>query len=154
MKLWRCTVCGYIHKGDEPPEKCPNCSALKDKFVEIPEMVEEIHMHYGQKLSYGPEVDVNPFFGDYEHLAAFVYNLPVGKKVPLHKHPTTDELFYVIKGKIAFKVGEKSLVATKGDLVQGKMNIPHTFENIGDEPAAFLSVKGPKPVDLEMLEGN
>lgn len=32
------------------------------------------------------------------------------------------------------------------------MNIPHTFMNIGDEPAAFLSVKGPKPVDVEVLE--
>jgi len=33
------------------------------------------------------------------------------------------------------------------------MNVPHSFENIGDEPAAFLSVKAPKPVDMVMLEG-
>jgi hypothetical protein len=33
-----------------------------------------------------------------------------------------------------------------------KMNVPHTFQNIGDEPGAFLSVKGPKPVDLVILE--
>lgn len=35
MKRWRCTVCGYIHTGDEPPEQCPNCGAPKEKFVEI-----------------------------------------------------------------------------------------------------------------------
>jgi len=29
---------------------------------------------------------------------------------------------------------------------------PHRFENVGDEPAAFLSVKGPKPVDLLRLK--
>jgi mannose-6-phosphate isomerase-like protein (cupin superfamily) len=70
----------------------------------------------------------------------------------LHKHPTTDELFFIVKGRIKFKVGDQELVAVRGDVVQGRMNIPHTFANIGDEPAAFLSVKGPKPVDLEMLE--
>ncbi len=33
MKKWRCTVCGYIHKGDSPPEKCPVCGADKTKFI-------------------------------------------------------------------------------------------------------------------------
>ncbi|MFO8112212.1 MAG: rubredoxin [Desulfosalsimonadaceae bacterium] len=35
MKKWRCTVCNYIHTGDNPPEKCPVCGADKSKFVEI-----------------------------------------------------------------------------------------------------------------------
>ncbi len=35
MKRWKCTVCGYIHTGDEPPDVCPVCKAPKDKFVEI-----------------------------------------------------------------------------------------------------------------------
>jgi uncharacterized membrane protein len=35
MKKWRCTVCGYIHDGDEPPEKCPVCGADKSLFEEI-----------------------------------------------------------------------------------------------------------------------
>lgn len=35
MKKWRCTVCGYIHNGDEPPEKCPVCGADKSLFEEI-----------------------------------------------------------------------------------------------------------------------
>lgn len=34
-KRWRCTVCGYIHTGAEPPEKCPVCDAPKEMFVEI-----------------------------------------------------------------------------------------------------------------------
>lgn len=37
MKKWKCTVCGYIHTGDEPPEKCPVCGADKSKFIEITE---------------------------------------------------------------------------------------------------------------------
>ena len=26
MKKWVCPVCGYVHEGDTPPEKCPVCS--------------------------------------------------------------------------------------------------------------------------------
>ncbi|MDP3284022.1 MAG: rubredoxin [Desulfobacterales bacterium] len=36
MKQWKCTVCGYIHTGPEPPEKCPVCGADKSMFVEVP----------------------------------------------------------------------------------------------------------------------
>ena len=32
MKQWRCTVCGYVHTGDEPPEKCPVCGADSSLF--------------------------------------------------------------------------------------------------------------------------
>jgi mannose-6-phosphate isomerase-like protein (cupin superfamily)/rubredoxin len=152
MKRWRCSVCGYIHEGDQPPDKCPNCMSPKEKFGEIPADFEKIHMHFGEKVSYGEEVEVNPFFGDYSALSPYIYNLPVGQKVALHKHPTTDEVFFVIKGKLLFRVGNTTLVATKGDVVHGKMDIPHSFENTGDEPAVFLSVKGPKPVDLVWVE--
>ena len=34
MKKFVCTVCGYEHEGDTPPDKCPQCGALKEKFVE------------------------------------------------------------------------------------------------------------------------
>jgi len=37
MKKWRCTVCGYIHNGEEPPAKCPVCGADKSLFEEIVE---------------------------------------------------------------------------------------------------------------------
>ncbi|SHJ47291.1 FAD-dependent oxidoreductase [Parasporobacterium paucivorans] len=33
MKQWICTVCGYIHIGEEPPQICPQCGAPKEKFV-------------------------------------------------------------------------------------------------------------------------
>ena len=29
---WICKVCGYVHEGAEPPEKCPLCKAPKEKF--------------------------------------------------------------------------------------------------------------------------
>ncbi len=35
MKKWVCTVCGYVHYGDMPPEKCPQCKAPASKFKEV-----------------------------------------------------------------------------------------------------------------------
>ena len=35
MKKWVCTVCGYIHEGDAPPETCPVCGADKSMFEEL-----------------------------------------------------------------------------------------------------------------------
>ena len=33
MKKWKCSVCGYVHTGEEPPDTCPVCGAPKEKFV-------------------------------------------------------------------------------------------------------------------------
>ena len=32
MAKFICTVCGYVHEGDQPPEKCPQCKAPAEKF--------------------------------------------------------------------------------------------------------------------------
>ena len=29
---WRCRVCGYIHRGPEPPEVCPVCGVSREEF--------------------------------------------------------------------------------------------------------------------------
>ncbi len=34
MKKFICSICGYVFEGEEAPEKCPQCNAPKDKFVE------------------------------------------------------------------------------------------------------------------------
>jgi thiamine pyrophosphate-dependent acetolactate synthase large subunit-like protein/rubredoxin len=33
---WKCTVCGYIHEGDEPPETCPVCGVPASAFEKEP----------------------------------------------------------------------------------------------------------------------
>lgn len=34
MKKWICTICGYVHEGDTPPDACPQCGAPAEKFEE------------------------------------------------------------------------------------------------------------------------
>lgn len=35
MKKFVCTICGYVHEGDNPPEKCPKCGKGTELFKEI-----------------------------------------------------------------------------------------------------------------------
>ena len=37
MAKYVCSVCGYVHEGDEAPEKCPVCGAKKEAFKEMKE---------------------------------------------------------------------------------------------------------------------
>lgn len=36
-KKFICTVCGYVHEGDEAPAKCPQCGVPASKFTELKE---------------------------------------------------------------------------------------------------------------------
>ena len=36
-KKWICTICGYVHEGDEAPDFCPQCKAPKSTFKEMEE---------------------------------------------------------------------------------------------------------------------
>lgn len=37
MKKYVCPVCGYVHEGNEPPEKCPQCGVPGSKFTVMEE---------------------------------------------------------------------------------------------------------------------
>ena len=51
MKKWECTVCGYIHEGDEPPDVCPICGAGKEYFVELAEEQSEAGQETAETVS-------------------------------------------------------------------------------------------------------
>ena len=36
-KIWRCSVCGYEHRGEAPPESCPSCGAVASLFDDLGE---------------------------------------------------------------------------------------------------------------------
>ena len=33
MTKYVCPICGYVHEGNEPPEKCPQCGCAGAKFL-------------------------------------------------------------------------------------------------------------------------
>ncbi|MEA4901368.1 flavin reductase [Desulfitobacterium sp.] len=54
-KQWRCTVCGYVHTGDNPPETCPVCGVDASLFEEISSSQSEAQ---SQAQSSGTEAQV------------------------------------------------------------------------------------------------
>ena len=49
-KKWRCTVCGYVHSGETPPDVCPICGVGPELFELINEE-EEKSTHPQQAVS-------------------------------------------------------------------------------------------------------
>ncbi|QNO14496.1 rubredoxin [Alkalicella caledoniensis] len=33
--MWKCSVCNYVHNGEEAPHKCPKCGADQEKFNQL-----------------------------------------------------------------------------------------------------------------------
>jgi rubredoxin len=40
--MWKCGSCGYVHDGDEAPDKCPKCGAPKEKFEKLDDSAAEL----------------------------------------------------------------------------------------------------------------
>ncbi len=38
--IWRCSNCGYIHAGKEPPKSCPSCAHPRSYFAQLSEPLE------------------------------------------------------------------------------------------------------------------
>jgi quercetin dioxygenase-like cupin family protein len=62
---------------------------------------------------------------------------------PQHRHARHDEGFYVVSGAARFTVGETAYDAAPGTLVMIPPGAPHTFANLGDEPAVLLNTFTP-----------
>lgn len=77
MALWKCSVCGYIHDGDEAPDVCPNCGSHKEVFqkleddkaelIENSSITNDIHMELAAALEQiiglaeeGQEINLDP----------------------------------------------------------------------------------------------
>jgi quercetin dioxygenase-like cupin family protein len=51
-----------------------------------------------------------------------------GNEPPLHVHHDSDETFYILEGKMRFKIGDDIHEAGPGDILFGPREIPHTFK--------------------------
>jgi mannose-6-phosphate isomerase-like protein (cupin superfamily) len=68
-------------------------------------------------------------------------DLPVA---PLHLHRSEDEAWYVLEGRLGFRVGDDEIVASAGDAVLVPRGTAHTYWNAGNDPARYLLVMGPE----------
>ena len=64
---------------------------------------------------------------------------------PLHVHHADDEAWYVLEGRLRFRIGEDVLLAGPGSAVRAPKGTPHAYGNAArGEPARYLLVMTPR----------
>ena len=72
----------------------------------------------------------------------------------LHVHHEDDEAWYVLKGTLGFRIGDRELVAPAGSAVVVPHGTAHSYWNAGDGPARYVLVMPPRLLRLvEALHG-
>lgn len=72
--------------------------------------------------------------------------------LPFHKHPVTDELFFIVEGTGEFTLGNEQMIAGATSSVYGPAGVFHGVVNSGDKDMVMISVQGPKPVETIFAE--
>jgi quercetin dioxygenase-like cupin family protein len=71
-------------------------------------------------------------------LTAFENVVAPGDGPPLHTHANEDESWYVLEGRLRFRLGDERSDAPRGSFVFVPRGLPHCFQNVGDTPARIL----------------
>jgi mannose-6-phosphate isomerase-like protein (cupin superfamily) len=72
---------------------------------------------------------------------------PPGVGPPLHMHEQEDETFYVLRGTYQLQCGPARVTAGIGSCVHLPRYTPHTFRNVGDEPAELVEFMTPGGIE-------
>ncbi|MGL4634992.1 MAG: cupin domain-containing protein [Beijerinckiaceae bacterium] len=73
-------------------------------------------------------------------LSAIENRLPHGYATPLHVHVSEDEVFHVLRGRIRFEVGGKTILARAGAIMNAPKGVPHRFIVESEEGADVLII--------------
>jgi len=113
-KKWKCTVCGYVHEGEHPPEECPACGAPKSQFV----LLEPVPQELEEKLK-------DAFAGESK---AHVRNLAFAKRAEQEELPQIAKLFRAVAEAERVHAAEY-LKYLEGEIRDTEQNLSTAFEN-------------------------
>ncbi len=77
--------------------------------------------------------------------------LKKGQRNPRHGHSTTEQILYVIKGRVRHSLGDEEVIIEAGDTLHVPAGVYHDAENIGDCDADLI-VAHPTPSRDFVLE--
>lgn len=66
-----------------------------------------------------------------------------GARSPVHQHPESEELVYVLSGSGTMTLGDATLAVEKGMAVRIPAGVPHSFTVGGEEPMEIVQVYSP-----------
>ena len=113
-KQWKCTVCGYIHEGKTPPDRCPVCGAFKYQFILHEPLPEPLEKSLRQA-----------FAGESK---AYVRNLAFAQKAEKEDYPQIARLFRAVAEAERIHANEY-LKYLEGLIGSTEENLKAAFEN-------------------------
>jgi mannose-6-phosphate isomerase-like protein (cupin superfamily) len=63
---------------------------------------------------------------------------PPGFAPPVHLHRREDESFWVLEGRLQYRIGDKEIVAGAGSYIYLPLGVPHGFRVISEETARLV----------------
>jgi len=134
-KKFICTVCGYVHEGDEAPEVCPVCKQPKEKFKEVVENSEELTWADEHVIGVAKDVDAEVLEGLRAHFTGECSEvgmyLAMSRQADREGYPEVAEAYKRIAweeaehaAKFAELLGEVVVADTKTNL-KARMDAEH-----------------------------
>lgn len=80
--------------------------------------------------------------------------LKPGSGIPPHVHTEEDEVFRVIRGRVAFMIGDETTILNAGDIALAPKNIPHSWKVVGEEEAQMNVTVFPSGMEFMFEEFN
>jgi mannose-6-phosphate isomerase-like protein (cupin superfamily) len=62
----------------------------------------------------------------------------------LHRHHSDDEAWFVLEGRLGFRVGEEEREVAAGESILAQHGVEHSYWNPASEPARYLLVMTPR----------
>jgi quercetin dioxygenase-like cupin family protein len=75
-----------------------------------------------------------------DRISVLEHQAPHGDSPPLHVHRNEDEVFHLLEGEVAFRVGDKQLHGKAGDTILAPKGIPHTYRVLSAAGARWLTI--------------
>src|SRR5579864_2836064 len=108
--------------------------------------IEPYHLRRGAGRSRNIGIDITVKAGERQtrHGAAVIeFVTRKGEEPGNHVHPTEDEMFYVLEGRLTFTCAGKRFDAAPGSFVFLPKGLTHNYEIDGDEPVRLLVITAP-----------
>jgi mannose-6-phosphate isomerase-like protein (cupin superfamily) len=94
----------------------------------------------------------NVFWRSSDDFAAVEWSDPGGGErewiAPLHVHHLDDEAWYVLEGRLRFRLGEDELEAGPSEYVIARKGTPHAYGNALKKPVRYLLISTPRILEL------
>ena len=75
-----------------------------------------------------------------DRISVLEHRAPHGDSPPLHIHRNEDEVFHVLEGEIAFRLGDDDLHCKAGETVLTPKGVPHTYRVTSADGACWLTI--------------